>query len=524
MPINETLKFDVSWGGAVRASANATLVDKSLPAYNYILVPGNPSDTEITQIDVPVYTLTATATAINEGGTITFNLSTTKLDTGTVIPYTISGVSVADISLSALTGNFVTDAAGKASLTFNIINDVLTEGNETMTLTLSGKGVSRSVTINDTSGQPAYIVGWYSNATGTTEITNTNEDRTAYLVVKTAFVANGTVLSVTLSGTGINANDVSSGLTGTITIQNNIGSFAVPIRADRFTEGPETIIATLKNGATTLGTGTLIINDTSVTTTYSYNTYSAATGGTVIDNITEVASGNEIVININSSYGGISTVDEGYYIKPTINLFELFVSTQGRKPLKNEKVTFNVASNVAIIGNNTAVPALIVSHLWDSTNVLKLNNGGIISGRGGNSITWIGGYGGSGIDGGSAPLTVTNSGTISGGGGAGGCIGATGITNMDEWDGLGGGGGAPYGKGRKVRVTPGVTDTSGKDATLFKGGGGAYWPSTNIMSGGDMGKPGIDSSDIIENPGAAGKAYNGRVNITNTGAGKVLGS
>lgn len=504
MPINETLKFDVSWGGAVRASANATLVDKSLPAYNYILVPGNPSDTEITQIDVPVYTLTATATAINEGGTITFNLSTTKLDTGTVIPYTISGVSVADISLSALTGNFVTDAAGKASLTFNIINDVLTEGNETMTLTLSGKGVSRSVTINDTSGQPAYIVGWYSNATGTTEITNTNEDRTAYLVVKTAFVANGTVLSVTLSGTGINANDVSSGLTGTITIQNNIGSFAVPIQADRFTEGPETIIATLKNGATTLGTGTLIINDTSVTTTYSYNTYSAAAGGNVIDNITNVASSTENVINITSSYGGISKIDEGYYIKPSINLFNLFESTYGRKPFKNEKVTFNIASNVAIIGDHVAVPAIITSHHWDATNVLKINNSGLILGKGGNGggLLSIGGMGGTAIDGGSTPITVVNSGTIAGGGG--GC----GTTYYA-------GGGAPYGKG-KIGNVEGHPEYDGKDAGLLKGG---------AVGGADIGKNAERlTTDLLENPGIAGFLKRGRVTITNTGQGTTIGN
>lgn len=504
MPINETLNFDVSWGGAVRASANATLVDKSLPAYNYILVPGNPSDTEITQIDVPVYTLTATATAINEGGTITFNLSTTMLDTGTVIPYTISGVSVADISLSALTGNFVTDAAGKASLTFNIINDVLTEGNETMTLTLSGKGVSRSVTINDTSGQPAYIVGWYSNATGTTEITNTNEDRTAYLVVKTAFVANGTVLSVTLSGTGINANDVSSGLTGTITIQNNIGSFAVPIQADRFTEGPETIIATLKNGATTLGTGTLIINDTSVTTTYSFNTYSASSGGTIVNDITNAAGGGETVINITSAYGGTSIVDEGYYIKPSINLFNLFKSTYGRKPYKNEKVTFNVASNVAIVGDSTVIPAIITSHHWDGSNVVKINNSGLILGRGGdaNGVLVVGGTGGTAVDGGSIPLTVVNNGTIASGGGASG---------MQYYP----GGGAPYGKGLIVGIG-GQPEYDGKDATLFKGG---------AKGGGDIGKNAERlSQSALENPGIAGLIKCGRVTITNIGQGTTIGN
>lgn len=285
MPINETLKFDVSWGGSVRASANTTLVDKSLPAYSYILVPANPSDTEITQIDIPTYTLTATASAINEGGTITFNLNTTMLDAGTAIPYTISGVSVTDISLNSLTGNFVIDAAGKASLTFDIINDMSTEGNETMTLTLNGKNVSKAVTINDTSGLPTYDLGWYSDASGNTPITQVNEGTTAYLVVKTTFVTNGTVLNVSLSGTNVDASDfTNSSLLGTITINNGKGYLAWTPSNDQKTEGVEIVTAVIKQGTTTLNSKIININDTSVTIevktatfTSNYNRYTYKT-------------------------------------------------------------------------------------------------------------------------------------------------------------------------------------------------------------------------------------------------------
>ena len=48
-------------------------------------------------------------------------------------------------------GNFTIDSAGDGFLTLNITADGLTEGTETLTLTLDGKGISTSVTINDTS-------------------------------------------------------------------------------------------------------------------------------------------------------------------------------------------------------------------------------------------------------------------------------------------------------------------------------------------------------------------------------------
>jgi hypothetical protein len=151
MPINEQLSFNVSFGGNVKASATTTINDTIQPEYEYMLVASNPSSTEITEIDIPTYTLASNKTSVNEGETITFTLSTTMLDTGTIVPYTISDVSVSDISLPSLTGNFITDATGKATLTLSLIEDALTEGTETLTISINGQSATRSVTINDTS-------------------------------------------------------------------------------------------------------------------------------------------------------------------------------------------------------------------------------------------------------------------------------------------------------------------------------------------------------------------------------------
>jgi hypothetical protein len=284
MPINEQLSFSVSFGGNVKASASATINDTSRPAYEYMLVGSNPSTTEITEIDIPTYILASNKTSVNEGETITFTLSTTMLDTGTIVPYTITGVTLTDLNSGALTGSFTTDATGKSVLQVQISDDNLTEGIETLTITLNGKGISKSVTINDTSVLvPTYNVGWYSDAGGVNPISATNEGSSVYLVLKTTAVVDGTNFSVGLSGTNITIGDVASGtLVGSITVNSNIGYLNLSFVNDLTTEGAETITATVKSGSTTVGTNTLVINDTSVSTTYAVNIYDSPVNGSIV--------------------------------------------------------------------------------------------------------------------------------------------------------------------------------------------------------------------------------------------------
>ena len=99
----------------------------------------------------PAYYLVRSKTSVNEGRSFTITLETDNVASGSTIPYTITGVDSADINGASLTGNFTVDAAGDAFLTFNVSADGSTEGTETFTLTLDGKGISTSVTINDTS-------------------------------------------------------------------------------------------------------------------------------------------------------------------------------------------------------------------------------------------------------------------------------------------------------------------------------------------------------------------------------------
>jgi hypothetical protein len=94
----------------------------------------------------PAYNVTAPA-SVSEGTTITFTISTIGVPNGSVIPYTISGSAGSlDFDIGGtgnINGGNVTIIAdnqlvplGSATVTFNVKNDVLTEGTENITLTI----------------------------------------------------------------------------------------------------------------------------------------------------------------------------------------------------------------------------------------------------------------------------------------------------------------------------------------------------------------------------------------------------
>ena len=136
------------------------------------LVGGNGTQAKTTRIwqrlpdgaSAPTYTLTASTGSVNESNQVTFNLSTTGLAQGTAVAWDITGIQAADISPSALTGQFIVGADGSVNHTITIVADDATEGTETLKFALTyiaGKFVN--VTINDTSIQLEQIVTISSN-------------------------------------------------------------------------------------------------------------------------------------------------------------------------------------------------------------------------------------------------------------------------------------------------------------------------------------------------------------------------
>lgn len=84
----------------------------------------------------PTYAVTADNHGnISEGRTVTFTLNTTNVSNGTLVPYTITGITQEDLSSGSLTGNF-TVSNNTATTSITLANDLLTEGSETLRLAL----------------------------------------------------------------------------------------------------------------------------------------------------------------------------------------------------------------------------------------------------------------------------------------------------------------------------------------------------------------------------------------------------
>lgn len=98
------------------------------------------------------YQITPSDTNVDEGDSVSFTLSTRRVQPGTVLPYTITGITEDDLSSGSLTGEFVVGTLDTVSIT--LAEDLTTEGAEELVITLDGRNVSAVVTINDTSIDP----------------------------------------------------------------------------------------------------------------------------------------------------------------------------------------------------------------------------------------------------------------------------------------------------------------------------------------------------------------------------------
>jgi hypothetical protein len=103
----------------------------------------------------PTYSLAISPGSINEGNTATVTLSTTNLEDGYIVPFTISGTNINTNDYSTSVSSF-TIASNSASVNITAKKDFKTEGNEILTLTLTGIGTSVNLTILDTSRSGAY--------------------------------------------------------------------------------------------------------------------------------------------------------------------------------------------------------------------------------------------------------------------------------------------------------------------------------------------------------------------------------
>ena len=99
-------------------------------------------DTSTAPVAVPTYTLEASESSIKEGESAEFQLETTGVTPGTKLKYTITGVSNADLANKKLNGTVEVGGDGTATITIPTATDALTEGTETLTLSINGQRAS----------------------------------------------------------------------------------------------------------------------------------------------------------------------------------------------------------------------------------------------------------------------------------------------------------------------------------------------------------------------------------------------
>lgn len=237
----------------------------------------------------------------------------------------------------------------------------------------------------------------------------------------------------------------------------------------------------------------------------------------------EQAEGETLIILGSAGY---TKAETSYFVRNSINLYDVFVDHTKRAPLANEKVKFVTTCAVAFVGDTLSTPAIRVGNFGSSVKIQFINFGAIL-GRGGTGAK-IEDYknrlpaakatpGGSAFQGGTASLHITNAGIIAGGGGGG----ADG-----KWQALGGGGGgAPYGEAGTGNYSTWHPSRIPLPGTFEVGGGGGYMGDGRW--GGQGGGWGYTGQDVtgVGKPAVAGKAIIGsNITVVNIGTGIVRGS
>ena len=247
----------------------------------------------------PTYTLSSDILTVDENNNnvLTITLDTQYVLDNVTVPYTVTGISAADLILGSLQGNF-TIVNNTGSISFTFAPDQITEDAEIFSLTLStldSAGFetgepSISVTVLDSSQDPTFAVS----------SSLVNEGETLTVTLTTSNVEDGTTVGYTTSG--LVADDISAGnLSGTFTINNNTDNISFIIAEDRSTEGVETFEVIIDANdsagfATGSPSGTQTIVDTSTYPTYVWSAPASVNEGAtfeislnttnVLDNVT----------------------------------------------------------------------------------------------------------------------------------------------------------------------------------------------------------------------------------------------
>ena len=240
-----------STSGPIVATANTVYVnDTSVPAAS------------------PTYNWGSYTTMGDEGTGFTFNVNTTNVLNGTTLYWYVNNITTSNADFSATSGSF-TISNGSGIFTVNLVNDLLTEGDEFFTVSIknspSGSTLitTSNIRVNDTSITP-------SGYTWSSIPSSINEGAAGAFVVNTTGITNGTTLYWTIDNVST-TNSRFIATSGSFTISNGSGVFTVSTIANQITDGSTSFNLQVRTGSTSgtivLTQAGIVINDTSVTPT-----------------------------------------------------------------------------------------------------------------------------------------------------------------------------------------------------------------------------------------------------------------
>ena len=234
------------------------------------------------------------ATTIAEGSSITYTVTTSGLDDGTVLNFQSSNTT----DVVPASGN-ITINNNTASFTVAAAEDVFVEGDETFTVDVKYANnvlaTSSEATIQNTTS--------YTFAVSASTVSENNE---VTFTINTTGIPNGTGLSYVAS---LNNIDLSPP-TGNFTINNNTGSITIKALQDLKVESAENFYLDIKTGNTTVATtSTVSIADTpftiAVTPDQPFNLDESTLGSTITTTftITTTGVGDGTVLSVLPSTG-----------------------------------------------------------------------------------------------------------------------------------------------------------------------------------------------------------------------------
>lgn len=212
----------------------------------------------------PTYILSGPS-SVNENESGIFTVATTGVDEGLLIPYTLTGVQSADVVGGSLTGTFEIDANGAGSVTIEMVEDFVAEG-ETMVMTI-GSALNPLDFINVSIIDPTYSL----SSAGTMV-----EGNSLSFNLTTTGISDGETRNWDITGSGHSLSTTS----GTLTINSNAASVSISSVYDAVYQGTSNFTFRVfgSDGVTVVDTINFTVTDAA--STYSQSSATAFDEGT----------------------------------------------------------------------------------------------------------------------------------------------------------------------------------------------------------------------------------------------------